>query len=702
MEVPAPSCLPGGVVVRNHFSVISPGTETTAARSSREKGLDGLGMKTSEALALASKVAAKLVNQGFSATVRAARNRTPNLNPLGYSCAGIVEAIGGESTAFAVGDRVACAGSGYANHAEFVWVPKNLVVRVPRGVELRDAAYVALGAIALQGIRRAELSIGERALVIGLGLLGQLAVQIAHAAGIRVTGFDPVSVRARLAQSAGAEHTFSDSEKMEKQVSKLTEGRGFDAALIFAATKSNGPVALAMKMCRSRGRVVIVGDVGLDLKREMMYKKELDVVMATSYGPGRYDRVYEEEGNDYPFAHVRWTERRNMQEFLDLVAGGKVDVKALTDLTVELQNSPAAYRALTHGDKKPLGVVLQYNPTTGKPSFSSTVRAAAHVPKAKGNIGFAILGAGGFAQSTHIPNIMTNPNCELRAVLNTSGAKASTLAQKYGAQFAVTDVSELLSLPGIDAVIISTRHNLHAAEVIACLNAEKHILVEKPLAITQRDLFDVAKAAKKSRSIVMVGFNRRYSPLIRAMRHAADESAMPLVLNYRINAGFTSPDHWTQDPLIGGGRIVGELCHFIDTCSFLAASPIKDIQVASIPVDGFTITSLDNVALILRFASGSIASVTYTSIGHESLSKERIEMYQDRAVAVLDDYSSLRWYGCNRPAIIPNGPQKGHREQLEAFVNAIRGKGDGIGTLEEAIDVTQATFRVRELVRGGC
>ncbi len=699
-DVPAPPCLPGGVLVQNHFSVISAGTETSSLRtSSRGIARSVLG-PAAKVAGLGGKTMAKLKSEGLNATLRAIRHRYPNLEPLGYSCAGAVVQTGEGVRTLNAGDLVACAGSGYANHAELVWVPENLACPVPPAVDAQDAAYVALGSIAMHGIRRSGGTFGERILVVGLGLLGLLGVQIARSAGLRVVGFDPDTARAKLAKSLGAEETYSDAGKLEKSIGRLTGGNGFDASVVFAASKSAGPVDLAMKSCRKRGRVVIVGDVGLDLKRELMYKNELDVVMATSYGPGRYDPMYEERGHDYPVGYVRWTEKRNMEEFLALVREKKVDVRRLTAMVVDVQRATHAYRALAQGTNRPLGVVLRY--PEGEISYKRVTRVNSATGPAplQGKIGIAVLGAGGFARSTHIPNILAHPECELRAVVTLAGGEARTLAAKLGVEYASTDASEMLALKGIDAVVIATRHHLHAEQVIQCVESGKHVLVEKPLALTEAELRKVATVAGKSGRIVTVGFNRRYAPMIRALK-AATEASSPVMINYRINAGPIPPDHWTQDPAVGGGRIVGEVCHFVDTCSFLAGSRVSDVHAISVPVGKGPVVAPDNVAVLLKFENGSVASLLYTALGDASMPKERLEWFQDSRAAVLDDYRELHWYGGGQDQILKS-QEKGHREELARFLLAIRGQAGELVTLEEAIEVTRTTFKIRDLMRGGC
>ena len=693
-EVPRPTCLPGGVLVRNEFSLISAGTETAGMQASHNGVVQNLTRKGKNVLSLGGKTITKLRSEGIRRTIFAISNRYPNLDALGYSSAGIVEEVGEGVPGFAAGDRVACAGSGYANHAEIVWVPVNLVTHLPENVSTQEAAYVALGAIAMQGIRRAEASLGENVLVIGLGLIGLLGVQIARSAGLRIIGFDPDRRRAKLATEFGASETFTDMDKLDRALTRLTSGRGFDAVILFAATRSSDPLDLAMKCSRVRGRVVVVGDVGLSVKRELMYRKELDLVMATSYGPGRYDPEYEERGHDYPFAQVRWTEKRNMEGFLALVGEGKVNVSDLTAATVDIADAKRAYSLVRRKEKAKPGVLIRYGPPPENEILRHTMATVHAKTKPSGSIGVAVLGAGGFAQSTHIPNLLKNKEYSLVAVLNTSGSKAKAVAVKAGAAHAATDLGELLTLPEIDAVIVCTRHHLHAENAVACLRVRKHVLLEKPLALDSSEVEAISKEAAASGTVFTVGFNRRYSRIAAEIRNFLVESRLPAFIQYRVNAGYISSDHWTQQPSAGGGRVIGEMCHFIDLCNYLVGERPIGVKAACIPPDGKGRLVRDNVSSILEYANGSLATIVYTSLGSPALAKERVEVYCGGVAAVLDDWKELEWYGDDRAGLRLKDQDKGLQSELVEFAKAIRGQPNRLLTIDDAIATTRVTFEI--------
>ena len=700
-EVPAPACLPGGVLVRTTWSAISPGTETSTLRGQSSGAASRAAARAAGIMRLGVKGIKKLVTDGPQETLAAARHRSVPLMPVGYSCAGVVVECGDDVQDFAPGNRVACAGAGYANHAEYVWVPENLVVRLPDSVAEEDGAYVALGAIAMQGIRRARVSFGEQVLVIGLGLLGQLTIGIGKAAGLRLTGYDPDRGRVQRSLTMGAAEGFSSVRSLDRAVERITRSAGFDAAILCAATSSGEPLDNAMRWARVRGRIVVVGDVALNVKRELMFRKELDLVMSTSYGPGRYDPSYEERGQDYPVGHVRWTERRNMQEFITLLADRKLVVRSLTDRVVSVEQAPAGYAALIAEGKRPIGVALRYSTTAAV--LRRTVRLASpkiesHPP---GTIGIAILGAGSFAQSTHIPAILRHPDCSLQAVMNLTGAKAQAVARKYGVPVAATGLSDLLDLPAVDAVFVCSQHASHADHAIACLEAGKHVFLEKPLAITEEQLRRLEHAVASARSVMTVGFNRRYSPYAEAVRRFIAGSPSPAMISYRINAGGIPHDHWIQRSDTGGGRILGEICHFVDLCGYLTGGKVVDIHAATIPVNGTSVRSRDNVSILLRYTNGSVATIVYVAVGGSSLPKERIEVFTGGGAAVIDDWRGLSWFGVEDRDARGREQEKGFGEQLDEFVRAVHGTENRLLTFADAAETTRIVLSVDQMVRKG-
>jgi predicted dehydrogenase/threonine dehydrogenase-like Zn-dependent dehydrogenase len=704
-EVPAPALFPGSILVRVAFSCISPGTEG-ATLSSTEVRM-GLGLIKS-ALRHPDKIRQVIVSlktRGFQATKALIQDRIAFGSPVGYSCAGtVVESSQGVET-FRPGDRVACAGSGYANHGEVVVVPQNLAVPVPAGVELDQAATVTLGAIALQGVRRAQPALGESIGVIGLGILGQLTVQLLKAAGCRVMGLDLRRARVELARSLSLDEGLVPSDgDPEERIRQLTNGFGLDAVIITAATPSDDPVNLSMRLTRRKGRVVVVGDVGLKLQRQEMYPKELDLLMSTSYGPGRYDPLYEEGGLDYPYAYVRWTENRNMAAYLDLVGSGKIQLRPLLTTVFPLAEAGRAYEAL-RADDGPLTVLLQ----TPLPSDATplerrivlTRRRTAHGKRLR----VGIIGAGSFAKGTHLPNLkQLADRFEIRAVVSRTGTSALAVARQYDAAVAATDYREVLNDPEIDAVLICTRHHLHASQASEALRAGKHVFLEKPMAIDREELADLVKSIQDLQAAgtcptFMVGFNRRFSPFVSRVKESVRDRVHPLLIRYRMNAGPLPPGHWVNSPE-GGGRAVGEACHILDLFAYLTGSSAAAVRATAIHPTSPACRGDENFVATLRYRDGSVCTLLYTALGARDFPKEEMEVYVDGRVLVLDDYRVLEVYGGKGPGLRTTLPDKGHRAELEAFHRLVTGQGEPPTTLEEMIGVTELTFAVRDQVTG--
>jgi polar amino acid transport system substrate-binding protein len=705
-EVPAPGALDGGVLVRNAFSLISAGTERMAMDLAR-KSLLG---KARERPDLVRKLVLKARTEGLAAAIKKANSRLDVPQPLGYSCAGIV--LESACPDFVAGDRVACAGNRCAHHAECVAIPQNLCVAVPEGVSLSQAAYVTLGAIALQGVRIADPMLGERFAVIGLGLLGQLAVQLLAANGCRVIGIDLDPSKAALAERLGAERGFTRGrDSVEAGVDAWTRGRGVDGVVVTAASSSNDPIELAGSLCRLKGRVVAVGVTRMDVPRRLYYEKELELRLSRSYGPGRYDPDYEDRGHDYPYAYVRWTERRNMETLLELVAAGRVNVDALTTHTFPIDEAEAAYALVSSGSEPFLGILLQYQDTlslTRKLDLRLSVGANGSrtnsIPKIQNpnaqrapeiqnrKVGLAVVGAGNFARGILLPALARIPDIERVGLVTATGISGRSAGERFGFSYCATDFNLLLDDPRVHAVVIATRHSQHAAMTAAALRAGKAVLVEKPLALNAAQLAEVEAARAESGGRYLVGFNRRFAPLsLRARQWFAGRSG-PLSLLIRVNAGELPPESWLREAVEGGGRRIGEVCHFLDLVSHLAGAPIAHVCAEGI--------GEEDVTALARLDDGSVATIQYVTGGAGALGKERIELHGDGKSFIIDDWRVGRSLGpAHGPVWKCRGQQKGHWEELVAFIAAVRDRTPMPVPEEAAVATTLATFAMLESLR---
>jgi predicted dehydrogenase/threonine dehydrogenase-like Zn-dependent dehydrogenase len=698
-EVPAPKLLAGCVLVRTAASLVSAGTE----RASSEFASKNLLQKARMRPDLVREVLNKVSRDGLAATVSAVRSRLDQPSALGYSSAGTVLAVGEGITDINPGDRVACAGAGHAVHAEFACIPRLLVAKIPsHEVRFDDAAFTTLGAVALHGIRNADVKFGDIVAVIGLGLLGQLTVQILKAAGCRVFGMDISSERADLALRSGADAVSTSPSAFHDLCSQHSSGHGADAILITAQTSSNDPINLAGAVARNRAIVVAVGTVAMDIPRRFFYEKELDFRVSRSYGPGRYDSAYEQKGIDYPIGYVRWTETRNMEAFLHLLADRKLNLQPLITHRFPIARAHTAYDLITgKTDKSFLGVLIEY-----PDSASATQRIDLTVPDlaldrhsaaTAHSVCVGLIGAGSFAVGTLLPAIKRVPGVELSIVGAANGSHARHAAANFGFRSCTTDECEIINHPGANTVVIATRHHLHAPQVVAALNSGKHVFCEKPLCLSESELAEIAAArAHHNSSLLMVGFNRRFAPLAIRMKTFLREAREPLALHYRINAGFLPSDHWLNDPEQGGGRILGELCHFVDFFSFLMDAAPVEVETRALTNPGRY--SNDNVVCSLRFANGSQGTIHYLANGDKSYSKERVEVFGGGSVAVLEDFRRLDLVRGGKKKTVRSllRQDKGHRGEWESFVTAIQRGAESPIPFPEIVSTMMATFALEE------
>ena len=700
-NVPAPGVEPGTVLIHMDHSCISIGTEMSGVKSS---GVP-LWKRALRQPQHVKKVVSMLMTDGMSMTRKLVQERLSVELPTGYSGAGVVLAVGAGVDEYAPGDRVACAGAQCAFHAEVVRVPKNLVVPMPDNVGFDVASSVALGAIAMQGVRRATPTLGETFVVIGLGVLGQLTVQMLRANGCRVIGVDLDRERLALAQRHGMNWgVHPDDADDVAQVARITGGTGADGVIITAASPSDAIVSAAFRMCRKKARVVLVGDVGLDLQRADFYVKELDFLISSSYGPGRYDAHYEEGGLDYPLGYVRWTEGRNMAEYLRLIADGTLDVQSMIAAVHSIDKVAEAYQSLQSGADKPLMVLLSYPRREEAPARHTPLAPSRTTIAHTGAVRIALIGAGGFAKGMHLPNLQElKDDFVLRAVASRTGHNASSTGKRFAASYTTTDHHEVLNDPEVDAVIIATRHDTHAALALDALRAGKHVLLEKPLALTEDELQAIEafyQEAGGPKPVLLTGFNRRFSPYARHIAEAIQHRSNPMIINYRMNAGYIPLDHWVHGPE-GGGRKRGEACHIYDLFTFLTGSPVKSVHATALkPITTYYAAS-DNFIATIGFDDGSVASLTYTALGNAEFPKESMEVFVDGVVFSLNDYRALSVTGSRGKPLETRIASKGQKEELQAFAAAIRGKSDWPIPLWQQLQATRIANQIHSLLAGG-
>ncbi len=656
VDVPPPALCTGCVLVRNAFSLVSAGTE----RSTVEMAQASMLGKARKRPDLVKQVLDTVKREGIVATVNKVRSRLDQWKELGYSTAGTIIEVGEGVTGFAVGDCVACAGQDYASHAEIVCIPQNLCAKIPQGVAFEHAAFTTLGAIALQGVRQADVRLGETVAVIGLGLVGQLTVQLLKAAGCAVLGVDINEAACELARKCGCDAVAVNN--VERAAARLTNDFGVDAAIITASTDSNEPLALAGRIARERGRVVLVGVVGMEIPRDIYYRKELDFRLSRSYGPGRYDPLYEEKGIDYPIGYVRWTEQRNMEAFLQ----SRVNVAALITHTFPIGDAPKAYALITgKTGQRFVGVLLKYSESVGASECPSVSRP--HAPTLpRSTVCLGVIGAGNYAQGVLLPQFRANADVTLHTVCTATGVNAKKTQEKFGFAGCTTDWQQVIGDKSINAVLIATRHDMHAKITAAALRAGKTVFCEKPLCLREEELDEILKA---SNTRLMVGFNRRFAPFAKPLTG-------PLVMRYRVSVTPLPKEHWINDPEIGGGRVLGEVCHFVDFLHFMARS-----RPVSVFAQGF---GAENVQVSIRFADGSVGAIDYFSVADASLSKEHFEIFGGGKHVIADDFRD-----------------KGQAEEVRQFIAAVKSGKDMPIAFDDIIASTRATFAILKSLRTG-
>jgi polar amino acid transport system substrate-binding protein len=689
VEVPPPVCPVNGILVRNLYSVISTGTERTSVESTKLSLIERAKRQPEQV----RTVLENLKKEGIISTLNKVKAKLDSYKTFGYSSSGIV--IETKSEFFAPGDYVACGGAGYATHSEIIAVPQNLACRIPEGVNPESASFATIGAIALQGVRQADPRLGENVAVIGLGLLGLITIQLLKANGCFVAGLDIREDNFELAKSLGCNFVGRSDASEVPSLIAFTNGQGFDIVIITASTSSNEPTELALKLVRKKGRLVYVGSVGMNIPRSPFYEKEVEITIACSYGPGRYDKNYEEYGIDYPYAYVRWTENRNMQAFLNLIKDNKIDVSKLITHRFHIENAVSAYNLLSNPEERQIAILLEYSRELKE--TKKIIPIEAKKPKVgKARIGF--IGAGNFAQFYLLP-ILKNLDVEFHTVSTATPAKALSVAKHFGFRFATTDSIEIIHNPEIDFVFIASRHDTHSEYVMESIKANKPVFVEKPLCITFKELLAIEEAYSSNPIPIMVGFNRRFSKPFNYIKDLISNRTQPVAMHYRINAGYIPSDHWIQNPKIGGGRIIGEVCHFVDTMMYLTGSQPQSVFAQCLSHSLINTTIADTVAITLKFSDGSIGVIEYFANGSKSLGKEYFEIFWENRTAILNNFELLTIYNNNEVKKKFDG-SKGHKEELESTIRAFS-EGKSPIDFSGIKIVTLSTFAIVESLRKG-
>ena len=703
-NTPLPQCDDRAALVWVTHSVISVGTEVGSIEHSKK---DSLFQRAAKEPTKIFKVFDIIKQKGPIETLQSLIAMQKKLDELpavelGYSCSGVVASVGKDILDLKPGDRVACGGIGKAMHAEVVSVPRNLIVKVPENVSLKDAASATIGAIAMQGVRRADVRLGEYVAVIGMGLIGQITAQILNAAGCRVIGVDLIQDKLEISKQNGIYHTINASHyNPVKEALMYTNDKGVDATIITAASESNEIVQQAMEMTCKKGTVVVVGAVGLGLKRQPFYQKEIDFKISCSYGPGRYDELYEEKGVDYPYAYVRWTENRNMQEYLRLISESKINFSSLISKECSVEEAPRIYEELKSSDNKHLAVILTYD--FDKSLITKPEQRVIHYKVEKKDMGrkirIGVIGAGDFAKSVHLPNLKSLSNLyDIRAIASRTGANAKETAKQFGVDYATSDYQEMLKDPDIDMVLITTRHNLHAQMAIEAAQAGKAIFLEKPMALNLEELNGLEKVLNETKVPFMVGFNRRFSPFAQKIKELIKNRLNPMIIGYQMNAGFIPKEHWVHSEE-GGGRNIGEACHIYDLFNFFTESEVESIAAFAIDPKTEQYSRNDNFIATIKYNDGSVCNLAYTALGTKEVSKEQMEIYVDGRIFRLDDYKKLEAFGANiKPSKI-KAIQKGQYEEMVEFARCITGGNSYLIPLWQLIQATEISFEVERHLR---
>lgn len=698
-ELPAPNLAEASVLVQNEFSLISAGTEKGTVKVA-QSSLIG---KAKQRPDLVAQVLQNIKKEGLAATLEKVKTKLDSLKALGYSTAGTVLASTDTGSLYKQGDRVACAGQDFASHADIVCVPQNLVVKIPDNVSFEEASFTTLGAIALQGVRQANPTLGESVCVIGLGLIGQITCQLLTANGCRVFGIDVSPAMVSLAQKVSQVTAYERGDtNLLSAVESFTRGHGFDKIIITAAAPTNDPIELSAEIAKKKGQVIIVGAVKMDIPRDPhFYRKELELKMSCSYGPGRYDEQYEQLGHDYPIAYVRWTEQRNMEAFLDLVSMKKLNLKDLITHIFDIDEAVKAYDLVLGKVKEPfIGILLRYPAHEQKQVSAVSVISRQTGPANGRKVSF--VGAGSFAQSYLLPNLK-GMDVSLATVVTNNGINAKNVAQKFGFQTASTDAEDVFTDQDSTIVFIASRHDSHAAYTLRALQHQKHVFVEKPICITPEELQQIAPALRdpQRRTIVMVGFNRRFAPISVELKKAFESIPGPKIVNIRVNAGFIPKDNWIQIPAIGGGRIIGEMCHFIDLMQYFTDAQPQKVYASCLKSENTKEKNDDNISIVIEFSNGSVGTLVYVANGDKSLPKEQIEIFGGGKVGIIQDFRGGFLHAGNKVTKLKS-EGKGHKQEVQAFIEAIKNqKGQDPISAESILYTTQTTFAIADSLRTG-
>lgn len=700
-EVPFPRLHPKGVLVRNYYSVISAGTEKSKVEVARKTYIGKAIMKPDQVKMVLNNVK----KEGFKSTYQKVLGKIGAPAPLGYSSAGIVIDVGSDVTEFRVGDRVACAGAGYANHAEVVYVPQNLCAAIPDEVSMEEAAFTTVACIAMHGIRQAGVRLGENVAVIGLGLIGQLTVEMLKAAGCSVVACDLKNYNVDMALENGADFATINSSDFEKRCCSISNGYGVDACIITAGTADNGPIEIAGRVTRKKGRVVVVGAVKMDIPRSHYYEKEIEIGISCSYGPGRYDGCYEEFGIDYPYAYARWTENRNMQAFLRLIKDKKIHVKNIATHTFPFENAVKAYDMIMDEHAEPyVGILLKYDVDSDIYNYA-ILRENRCWESENGKIGVSVIGGGNFSKGVLLPALKKAEGINLRGVLTATGYTAKGVGDNFGFEYYTSDEKHIMSDGNTEIVIISTRHDSHGRFVMEALKNNKSVYVEKPLAISEEELKEIVHLYNNMNSSggvhIMVGYNRRFSPSVINIKNFYNDRRSPLFMNYRVNAGYIPENSWIQDEKQGGGRIIGEVCHFIDTMQYLTgANPVR-VYADSIRLEDRTKDTKDVVNINIRFNDGSIGVINYLSNGDSSLEKERLEVFGEAKAAVMKDFKEEEYYVSGKKKIVKHAQNKGHGSEMKTFIQSLQNNETLPISFESLIYTSLTTFKILDSIKSG-